>query len=190
MNSGVLIRAVVVALALALCTADALAQFGGRGGRGGNRDQGGSQDSRSNRPALQESDTLEQMEYRLSLLEEDLRLQPTQTAAWDSFAGKVRAFLGDLARARARAMASPSGGESVSGVRRIEQAADDARNRATALDDIAAAAKALYATLTPDQRLLADVRFATIVAPQPRASPAQAGAANLPDLGSGGRAPR
>jgi hypothetical protein len=44
---------------------------------------------------------------------------------------------------------------------RIDQTVDVARNRLTALEDIASAAKALYARLTPEQQSLADARLAT-----------------------------
>ena len=199
MNARAQLLVGVVTFVFALAATDSFAQFGSRGGpggmsggsRGGNRDQGNSQDNRNNRPVQQESDTFEQMEYRLSLLEEDLHLQPEQHASWESFAGKVRAYASDLARARARAMTPPSGGDTGSGgVQHIEQAADSERNRATALDDIAAAAKTLYAGLKPDQKMLADVRIATIVAPQPRAIPGSGSGSNLPDLGSSVRMQR
>jgi len=186
----------IAMLVFALAATESFAQFGGMGGmsgrsRGGNRDQGNSQENRNYRPVQQENDTFEQIEYRLQSLEEDLHLQPEQQASWGAFAAKVRAYAGDLARARARAMTSSStGGTSVSGVQYIEQAADTARNRATALDDIAVSAKTLYAGLKPDQKMLADVRIATIIAPQSRATPAQASGSNLPDLGSSGRTQR
>ena len=184
--------AAVATLALALGAADCHAQFGGRGGlfggsRGGNRDQSNSQGNKQ--PAQPEQDAYELTEYRLSLMEEDLHLQPGQRTAWESFADKVRAYAGDLARERARAMASPAAGDAASGgLQHIEQAADAARNHATALDDIAAAAKALYAGFTPEQIKLADLRIATIIAPPPRAAGrSNASSDNLPDLGSSGR---
>jgi hypothetical protein len=196
MNARVQLLVGVATLVFALGASVSFAQFGGRGGmsggsRGGNRDQGSSPVNRNDRPVQQESDTFEQIEYRLSLLEEDLHLQPGQHASWESFAGKVRAYASDLARARARAMVPPSGGDSGGGgVQHIEQAADSARNRATALDDIAAAAKTLYAGLKPDQKMLADVRIATIVAPQPRTIPGSGSGSDLPDLGSSVRMQR
>ena len=44
-----------------------------------------------------------------------------------------------------------------------DRAVDSARNRLTALEDIAAAAKALYAGFTPSQQSVADPTLATIV---------------------------
>jgi hypothetical protein len=191
--------AVLSLLLFTLSATESSAQFGGRGGmggmggpRGGSRDQSNSQDSRI-RPPQQDNDSYEQIDYRLSLLEDDLHLQPSQRAPWESFASRVRAFATDIARARARGMTSSAGAGGSpgrGGILYIEQAADTARNRVTALEDIAVAAKGLYATLTPSQATLADMRMATIVAPQPRVDAQSGNANNLPDLGSSGRPPR
>ncbi len=124
-------------------------------------------------------------------MEEDLHLQPDQRPLWDSFAGKVRTYASDLARARARARTPPAtDGGAASGVQFVEQTADEARNRATALDDIAIAAKSLYSGLAPNQRVLADARIVTLVAPQSRAGPGPDNVSNLPDLGSRNRQQR
>jgi hypothetical protein len=188
----------LVTFALAFGATDTFAQFGSRGGSGGmmggsrgggNRDQSG-QDNRRNSPVQQAVDSYEQTEYRLQLMEEDLHLQPAQRPVWDSFATKVRAYASDLARARARARTPPAEGGVASGVQFIEQTADTARNQATALDDIAIAAKSLYDKLAPTQKVLADARIVTLVAPQSRAGPAQDNLSNLPDLGSSGRLQR
>ena len=48
-------------------------------------------------------------------------------------------------------------------MQRLDHSVDVARNRLTALEDIAAAAKALYEQLTPDQQARADPRLATLV---------------------------
>ena len=190
-------------LAFSLGSADSRAQFGGGNGssrsgglggmmggsRGGNRDQG-NQDSRIGRPVQPDNESFDQIEYRLTLLEDELHLQKEQVTSWQSFAAKVTAYAGDLARARAHATNTTSTSDGSNGVQYIEQTADAARNRATALDDVAIAAKALYAGLTADQKKLADLRIVTIFAPQSRAVPTQAGGSNLPDLGSSGRTQR
>ena len=200
MQARNLLLAGVATLAIAFAATDTFAQFGGRGGTGGmmggsrgggNRDQSNNHDSRNNRSAQPAVDSYEQTEYRLSLMEEDLHLQPDQRLLWDSFANKVRAYASDLARARARAMTPPSAdGGAAGGVQFVEQTADEARNRATALDDIAIAAKSLYSGLAPNQKVLADARIVTLVAPQSRASPGADNVSNLPDLGSSVRQQR
>jgi len=185
--------AIMATLVLALAAGDSYAQFGSRGGlggmfggsRGGRGSQSNNKDNANSRAAQQENDFFDQMQFRLALLEEDLHLQPEQRASWESFASRVRAYTGDLARERTRAMTSSQDRDAGGGgVQYIEQVADTARNRATALDDIAAAAKTLYASFTVDQRRLADVRMATIIASQPRAVPGPGSGSNLPDLGS------
>ena len=170
-----------------LAATDSNAQFGGRGSRGGNRDQSTGQSNRNVPQPRPDYESYEQIEYRLSLLEDDLRLQPGQRGPWDAFAAKERAYASDSARARARGAtaAATAGGD----LRHIDLATDAARNRVTALEDIAAASKALYAGLNPNQVTLADLRIPTIVAPQPRPAASSSAGYNLPDLGSSSRTP-
>jgi hypothetical protein len=179
----------VFTLALAVIASDVSAQyggggmFGGRGGRGMNRGEATHPGNSTPRPAQSEEALYDQTEYRLSLLEEDLHLQPEQRKAWQSFADSVRSYAGDLARERARLAGTSSG----VGLQHIEHAVDSARNRLAALEDIAAAAKRLYAALSPEQKTLTDGRIVGIVAPRPLQSGAPASASNLPDLGSSAR---
>jgi len=58
---------------------------------------------------------------------------------------------------------------------RIDRAVDVARDRLTAVEDIALAAKALYANLTPPQREAADPRLANLITLPLTAAPAAAG---------------
>jgi hypothetical protein len=48
---------------------------------------------------------------------------------------------------------------------RIDAATVIARNRVSELEEIGSAAKALYATLSPDQKKIADKEILTIIAP-------------------------
>ena len=172
-------------LSASVLFSDAYAQYGGAGmgGRMGRGDRGARSDStgdarsqRADRPAAADAVSYEQIEYRLSTLQQDLKLTADQGGTWQAFADKVRAHAGDLARERAQRLtvsatnAAPSGG-----LHHIGQAVDAARNRLTALEDIETAAKALYQTLSPAQRDLADLRIVTIVAPRPVAPAAGAG---------------
>jgi hypothetical protein len=63
-------------------------------------------------------------------------------------------MVGDIKRG-ARVSASES-----SAPKRFDSLADSARNRLTAVEDIADAGKALYAVLTPEQKVIADRRLA------------------------------
>src|SRR4051794_17812365 len=97
MNARIQLMTGAAILIAGLFTADSFSQFGGMGGmsgrsHGANRGESNSQDKGTKHPTQQENDTYEQTEYRLSLLEEDLHLQPEQRAAWASFAARVRAY--------------------------------------------------------------------------------------------------
>jgi hypothetical protein len=141
---------------------EASAQFGGGGMPGGgmrggrSRPDGG---AREQRPPIQDNSP-EQLEDRLGMLEEDLRLSAEQRAAWQSYADKVMALAVDAARERER---GPLGGASMSSLQQLDRAVDVARNRMTALEEIALAAKTLYGALSAQQKTVADPRLATIV---------------------------
>lgn len=152
-------KGVVVFLAaagIALAAAEAPAQIGGgmRGGRGDyDRDR---RPAGEQSPAVQE-DPVGLTGYRLETLREDLKLAPEQEPAWKSYADKVSALAADISRERGRLKAVLE----LKSLQRIDAAVDVARNRLTALEEIASAAKALYARLTPGQQSLADARLAT-----------------------------
>ncbi len=135
---------------LAGITSAALAQFGGarRGRRSGGDDQKkGGEEPRVN-----------QIEVTLHEFHEDLKLAAQQEPAWESYAEKLRALARDVARE------SRSRPAQLDLVQRIDRIVDSARNRLTALEDIAQSAKALYAGLTPEQQKMADPRLANIIA--------------------------
>jgi hypothetical protein len=118
------------------------------GGRRGGRDKG-------DRPDAEPQ--VDQLEVTLHELHEDLKLGAAQEAAWQAYAEKIRALAGDLARERA-AQRRPQA--SMDLAQRIDRIVDTARNRLTALEDIALSAKTLYASLSTDQRAAADPRLA------------------------------
>ena len=196
--SAVLVVAIIASTSLSI--PDASAQFGGMGGpfggaRGGRMDRGGrggesqgiNRESRNERPVVTpDSNSFEQIDYRLSLLQEDIKLTAEQSAAWQSFASKARAYAGDLARERTRgAVAVPANlPPPANGLQHISQAVDGARNRLAALEEVETSAKALYQTLTPSQKTLADLRIPAIIAPRPAISGGIGAGSNLPDLGS------
>lgn len=134
---------------------ESFAQFGGgmRGGR--NRPDGATM--KDQRPSMQEN-LAEQVEDRLAMLEEDLRLAPGQQSAWQTYSEKVRALAADIVRERTRTPA----GTQMNALQQIDRAVDVARNRLTALEDVAAAAKTLYTGLTHSQQSIVDARLATI----------------------------
>ena len=135
-------------LLLAGVTTAALAQFSGRRGRRGGDDQKkGGEEPRVN-----------QIEVTLHEFHEDLKLTDAQEPAWESYVEKLRALARDVARE------SRSRPAQLGLVQRIDRIVDSARNRLTALEDIAQSAKALYAGLTPAQQKMADPRLANLIA--------------------------
>lgn len=154
----------------ALSAPQLMAQFrggipggGGPGGgmRGGGRD-GAADSTRNQRPAVQQN-VPGQTEVIMHELYEDLKLTPAQQPAWQSYADKVQALASDLARERSRAQAGVPVGAQSNALQQIDRTLDTARNRLTGLEDIAAAAKNLYESLTPEQKSVADSRLAKTI---------------------------
>jgi LTXXQ motif family protein len=98
------------------------------------------------------------VKYRLELLQEDLRLRPEQDAVWLAYSDRVLKLANDLQRTARTAL----GGE-MPAPKRLDGLADIARDRLTAIEDIADAGKNLYAALTPSQQAVADRRMAVPV---------------------------
>ena len=96
----------------------------------------------------------ELVNIRLSQLEEDLQFTAGQLPLWKRYRERIMDMLEDLKRG-ARVSASET-----TAPKRFDALADMARNRLTAVEDIADAGKALYASLTPAQKEIADRRLA------------------------------
>ena len=142
-----------LALLMAAATRPAVAQFGGRR-RGGGLGKGGddaAKDKGGGEPRVN------MLEVTAHELHEDLKLTPVQEPLWDSYLEKVRALGNDVARERVQL---PSG-RTVS--QQIDRVVDMARNRLAALEDIAQAAKDLYAKLTAEQQPAANPRLANLM---------------------------
>ena len=151
--------AFLAAVVLALTAAQAEAQFGGgmRGARGGQGQFQPGQRHRGEPHQAMQEDPASRAEFLLGMLHEDLKLSPGQEPAWQSYADKVSALAADISRERGRLKETLQ----MKALPRIDRAVDVARDRLTALEEIASAAKALYARLTPEQQGLADARLAT-----------------------------
>jgi hypothetical protein len=138
-----------LALMLAAVAAPALAQTGGRR-RGGGADKGGM--DKGGEPRVNA------LEVTAHELHEDLKLSPPQEPLWDAYLEKIRALGNDIARER-----RPLGSAAGNVTQQIDRIVDTARNRLTALEDIAQAAKDLYAKLTPEQQPAANPRLANLM---------------------------
>jgi periplasmic protein CpxP/Spy len=132
---------------------------GGRGGMGAadGRGPGIKHEAPSGNSAASIADTVQ---TRLSDLQEDLKLTTAQRPAWAAYSDRVLKLLADTKRANDAALRG-----TLTGPQRLDQITDIARNRATAIEDVAEAGKALYAALTPEQQALADSRLAIAVLP-------------------------
>ncbi|MGZ5140607.1 MAG: Spy/CpxP family protein refolding chaperone [Burkholderiales bacterium] len=156
-------------IALALPAIDAGAQFSGGGGMGrggmggaggGMRGQMGGRDNKPDASPVVRRDIVDETEDRLYTLEDALHLTPDQQPIWARYATSVSAAAKDVARDR-------DGGvlrEKVPVLVRLDRIVEASRNRFTALEDMNAAAKALYEKLTPRQRDLCDPQLGTIAA--------------------------
>lgn len=161
MSRKSILSALLVLVFTLLATTESFAQFGGgfpggsaRGSR--SRPDGG---AREQRRAMQDNSP-EQIEDRLGMLEEDLRLTAEQRTTWQLYVDRVRAYAADIGRERER---GPMSSGQFNALAQIDRTVDTARNRLTALEDIAAATKSLYGSLTFQQKIVADPRLATIV---------------------------
>jgi hypothetical protein len=179
---------VTVGLIFAIGEPNSFAQFGGRGGLGGifggaSRGGRGNTQNSGNNVTRPIPDSYEQTEHRLALMEADLHLTPQQREAWQTFTEKVRAYASDLSRERARTGIPASEGTPISGLQHIDLITDGARVRVNELEDIRTAANALYATLSPDQKKIADARMVMLITP-PSGLAGGDGSRNFSGLGS------
>jgi len=140
---------------MALAATPALAQFGGRRRGGG---MGGGDRDKSDKGDKSGEPRANMLEVTAHELHEDLRLTPQQEPLWDAYLDKIRALGNDIARER-RLLGSAAGNVT----QQIDRIVDTARNRLTALEDIAQAAKDLYVKLTPEQQPAASPRLANLM---------------------------
>jgi hypothetical protein len=136
---------------LAAAPAVAFAQMGGKrrggdkGGAGGAKGGGAPQ--------------INPLEATLGEFETDLKLAAEQQKAWNAYADGIRALQRDIARDRAPRASDAQ----LDLAKRLDRAADVARDRLTAVEDIVDSAKGLLKTLSPEQRTMADPRLANLI---------------------------
>jgi len=149
---------------LLLAAPIASAQYPGGGTRGGMGGAGGSPsklpESKGDRRAIDAPVSLQgQVQMQLGDLQEELKLTPAQQGSWGAYSDRVLKLADDIARTRIAARKAAS---DTSALQQFDSLADVARNRMTAVEEIAEAGKALYAGLSPEQRRIADRRLAPI----------------------------
>ncbi len=162
-------RTLPIALALAtaftLIAHDASAQMGGgmgMGGPGGGAGKGPPQDKReraSPSAPIAAASTLERTRDELNAFYDALRPTFVQQPAFERFRKTLLAFASDVDRAA-------DGSVRVQGPapKQLAAISDQMNARATAVDDIVAAASALYPLLDERQKALADRQMVTLLA--------------------------
>ncbi len=153
---------------------------GGGGARGSSRGADTSHVPPPKTPAAPDANlqsTLQSaVQYRLELLEEDLRIRPEQQKAWLNYRDRVLKLAEDAQRTARSAL-----GGDLPAPQRLDRLSDIARDRLTAIEDIVDAGKQLYATLTPGQQTVADRRLAVpvmaLAGVEPNSAAARAGPA-------------
>jgi periplasmic protein CpxP/Spy len=166
MKASSVVQATVLAVAALVAAGDATAQFGGifggmgrRGTQGGGNQGGGGDNSRNERSVPSRETGPGQQQVMLHELHTDLKLTQAQEPAWNAYVDKLNAIAADAARESVRAQ-SPA---QINAMQQFDRVLDSARNRLTALEDVAAAAKTLYAGLSDEQKLVADSRLAKLL---------------------------
>lgn len=152
------IAIIALAAAAALGAADARAQYPGGGSRGPTNTPIGGHIAPNKadppRPKDAPVSLTGQVQLVLDKLEDDLRIGAHQQKAWDLYAARVLRYADDLNRARFTARDMQDGGLTVA--QQFDRLSELANNRMTAIEEIIDAGRAVYATLGPDQKKLAD----------------------------------
>lgn len=186
MNRARFATGTLLVVAALLAAGGASAQIGGGGGGGAPRgtSPGSTGPDTSHLPRPKPLNTPEPVapmtvqaavQFRLELLEEDLRIRPEQQKAWLNYRDRVLRLAEDAQRSARTALTGD-----MSAPQRLERLGDIARDRLTAIEDIVDAGKQLYAVLAPGQQGVADRRLAVpvmaLVGVEPNSAAARTGA--------------
>jgi len=101
---------------------------------------------------------------QLDRLESELKLSPEQREAWNAYADRILGLADDMTRSRFVARTAPRPTDATA-IEQLDQLAASERKRLGTIDEIAAAGKALYATLTADQKRIADHKLVLPIRP-------------------------
>jgi hypothetical protein len=140
------VRTAFVLLLLAAMCGQAAAQYGGRRGSP-ERDR--ARPDPVQRDGVTTMSPNDQARMQLSNVRSTLKLTPEQASVWQIYENKVVGLLDDLSRGAN----PPQGGNAL---KQIDSRVDAVRNRLTAMEDIADAANKLYASLSDEQKAMAD----------------------------------
>lgn len=101
---------------------------------------------------------------QLDQLETQLKLTPEQRPAWNAYADQILRLADDMTRSRFVARTAPQPTDATA-MQQLDQLVNSERNRLTAIEEIAAAGKAFYATLSDDQKAIADRKLVLPIRP-------------------------
>lgn len=147
---------VLLAAGAALAPARSVAQFGG-GRRSGSKAGPGDGAAGGRSGARREPTPM--LEVTLHEFQEDLKLRPDQEPMFEAYAERIRDLAADVARERRE----PATGAKLGLLQRIDHNVDSMRNRLAGVEEIADAARALLAKLSPEQQVSADPRLANLM---------------------------
>ena len=144
-------RTAFIIVLLAMLSAQASAQYGGmrRGGGPASDGERARPDAAMRRDEMPTMGANDQVQMQLNQVRSALRLAPEQAPGWQVYENKVVALLEDLRRG----VVQPQG---AGALKQIDARVDVVRNRLTALEEIAEAAKKVYASLNDEQKTVAD----------------------------------
>ena len=157
----------------AMATAASAQYPGGRGGPGGPAGARGGAGERAGEPpagmrgapsAPAPLNLGAFVQVQLDQLEDELKLTPAQSAPWIAYAERVGRFANDVVRSQFESRAARTAPATGTAPEQLGRIADGMRDRLKAVDEIVALGTALYATLTPEQKAVADLRLSQTVA--------------------------
>jgi hypothetical protein len=97
------------------------------------------------------------VQRQLDRLEDELAPTPAQSAVWGAFADSVQRLADNVERVRFEARTATGG--PAGAVERLDWIAAGVKDRAALIQTIAEQGRALYATLSPEQKRIADSRL-------------------------------
>ena len=114
---------------------------------------GGASDGRGH------GDPVAAADQRLARLKADLKITAAQEPAWNAYAEQIKQHAGEMQAQHGTMHDSNSGNTRPSAPERVERQAQFAKQQQEYLERLAVRTKDLYATLTPEQKTLADQRL-------------------------------
>jgi hypothetical protein len=104
-------------------------------------------------------DPIAAADQRLARLKSDLKITAAQETPWSAYAEQIKQHAGEMQALHNAMQNSASGNTRPTAPERVERQAQFAKQQQEYLEKLALVTKDLYATLTPEQKTLADQRL-------------------------------